>query len=50
MPRHHMRAGGQEGLVDPAELRSSDLAGKHLHLVAKDDAIDLQFAIRARMT
>jgi hypothetical protein len=31
------RAGGEEGLVDPAELRSSDLAGEHLHLVPKDD-------------
>ena len=50
MPRHHARAGGEEGLVDPAELRSSDLAGEHLHLVPKDDDLDLQFAIRTRMT
>ena len=50
MPRHHARAGGQEGLVDPAELRSSDLAGEHLYLVPKDDDLDLQFAIPTRMT
>src|SRR6266545_3575390 len=49
MPRHHARAGGQEGLVDSAEPRSSDLAGEHLYLVPKDDDLDLQFAIRARI-
>ena len=50
MPRQDSLAGGQEGLIDSAELRSSDLAGEHLHLVPKDDDLDLQFAIRARMT
>ncbi len=50
MPRHHTRAGGEEGLVYPAELRSPDLAGEHLYLVPKDDDLHLQFAIRARTT
>jgi hypothetical protein len=48
MLRHHASAGGEDGLVDPAELRSSDLAGEHLHLVPKDDDLDLQFASALR--
>src|SRR5439155_14917083 len=50
MPRQGARAGGEEGLIDPAELGSPDLSGEHLHLVPKHDDLDLQFAIRAWTT